>query len=116
LAIRYRGLNKPFAMGKKFNITGFRTAYIDEEVDEKTVDQQISIEESLVALIFDRYAPAENYPESTDQKSTLDLVDEMESSSDISKNKIKMAMEAFGFKLHYTGSEFVWLLKERTNQ
>lgn len=109
MATRYRGLYKPFAMGKKINIKGFRTAYIDEEVDEKTVD----VEESLVALIFDRYAPAESFPESTDQKSTLDLIDEMESTCVVYKSKVKMAMEAKGFKLHYTGSEFIWLLKER---
>jgi len=106
-------------MSKKHTIGGFGKHYINEEVDEKNksmaepVEDEISIEESLVALIFDRYAPAETYPESTDQKSTLDIIDEMESSSDVSKNKVKMAMEQFGFKLHYTGSEFVWLLKDR---
>jgi len=100
-------------MNKKPVIRGFRTAYIDDEVDEKTVDNKPSIEESLVALIFDRYAPAETFPESTDHKTTLDLIDEMESTTDVSKSKVKMAMEDFGFKLHYTGNEYVWLLKER---
>lgn len=95
-------------------IKGFRTAYIDESMAEP-VEAQISTEESLVALIFDRYAPADNFPESTDQKSTLDLIDEMESSCEISKYNIKKAMEEFGFKLHYTGNEFVWLMKERQN-
>jgi hypothetical protein len=100
-------------MKKKPIIKGFRHTYIDEEVDEKTIDDQPSIEESLVALIFDRYAPADTYPESTDQKTTLDLIDEMESTTDIAKSKVKMAMEDKGFKLYYTGNEFVWLLKER---
>lgn len=100
-------------MSKKHTIAGFGKHYIDEEVDEKKVDQIISTEESLVALIFDRYAPAETYPESTETKSTLELIDEMESSADVSKSKIKLAMENKGFKLHYTGNEFVWLLKER---
>lgn len=100
-------------MSKKPTIKGFRTAYIDEEVDEKTAEQTVSVEESLVALIFDRYAPAKTYPESTETKSTLDLIDEMESTCDVSKSKIKLAMEDKGFKLHYTGNEFVWLLKER---
>jgi len=100
----------------KIKIKGIRTAYIDEEVDEKKVEEKESVEESLVDLIFDRYAPAESYPESTDQKTTLDLIDEMESTCEVYKSKVKMAMEAKGFKLHYTGSEFIWLLKERYNQ
>ncbi len=100
-------------MNKKPFIKGFRTAYIDEEVDEKTAEKTVSVEESLVALIFDRYAPAETYPESTEQKTTLDLIDEMESCSEVSKSKVKLAMEDKGFKLQYTGSEFVWLMKER---
>jgi len=100
-------------MGKKINIKGFRTAYIDEEVDEKTVEEKQSVEESLVALIFEHYAPAETMPESTDQKSTLDLIDEMESTCEVYKSKVKMAMEAKGYKLHYTGAEYVWLLRER---
>ena len=101
-------------MNKNHTIGGFGKHYIDEEVDEKKVDQEISMEESLVALIFDRYAPADDFPGSTEQKSTLDLIDEMESSSDVSKNKVVMALKEFGFKLHYTGSEYVWLLKERS--
>lgn len=106
-------------MNKKPIIKGFRTAYIDEEVgstgspNEAQEVEREAVEISLVALIFDRYAPAETYPESTETKSTLDLIDEMESTCDVSKSKIKLAMEAKGFKLHYTGNEFVWLLKER---
>jgi hypothetical protein len=109
-------------MSKKVNITGFRHAYIDDEVDgiasqarndgddeEKTP----SMEEELVALIFDRYAPVDSLPESTEQKTTMDLVDEMESSSEVSKNKVVMALKECGFKLHYTGGEYVWMLKER---
>lgn len=100
-------------MSKKHTIAGFGKHYIDEEVDEKKVEEKESVEESLVNLIFERYAPAESFPESTDQKSTLDLIDEMESTCEVYKSKVKMAMEAKGFKLHYTGSEFIWLLKER---
>jgi len=102
-------------MKQKQIVKGFRTTYIDDEVAEPA-KPEITTEESLVALIFDRYAPADNFPESSDQKSTLDLIDEMESSCEVSKYNIKKAMEEFGFKLHYTGSEFVWLMKERTNR
>jgi hypothetical protein len=102
-------------MKAKTIIKGFGATYIDESVAEPA-KPEITTEESLVALIFDRYAPADNFPESTDQKSTLDLIDEMESSCEVSKYNIKKAMEQFGFKLHYTGSEFVWLLKERSNK
>lgn len=100
---------------KKPIVKGFRTAYIDEEVDEKTIESKPTVEESLVALIFDHYEPVATMPESTDQKTTTELIEEMEPISEVSKSLVKLAMEEFGFKLHYTGSEFVWLLKERSN-
>ena len=103
-------------MNKKVNIKGFGHAYIDDEVngpDLQGEDKGPSMEEELVALIFDRYEPVETMPESTDQKSTMDLVDEMESTSEVSKNKVVMALKEYCFKLHYTGGEYVWLLKER---
>lgn len=102
-------------MKKKPIIKGFGKPYIDDEVNPIEETKGPSTEESLVALIFDRYAPAESFPESTDQKTTIDLIDEMESTTDVSKSLVKLAMEEFGFKLHYTGNEFVWLLHERSN-
>lgn len=99
---------------KKHLHSPFNKPYIDDEVDEKNHPPTASVEESLVALIFDHYAPVETMPESTDQKTTTDLIEEMEPISEVSKSLVKLAMEEFGFKLHYTGSEFVWLLKQRT--
>jgi hypothetical protein len=119
LAIRYRGSLKPFAM-KTAQVKGFRSYPIDEPKNtsantdvQEPAEAKISVEESLVALISERYAPAATYPEATDPKTTLDLIDEMESTCNVSRAKVKLAMEASGFKLHYTGNEFVWLLKER---
>ena len=100
-------------MNKKNTVKGFRHTYIDDEVDDKNKPDKPSIEEELVTLIFERYEPVETMPESTDQKSTIDLVDEMESSAEVSKNKVVMALKEYGFKLHYTGGEYLWLLKER---
>lgn len=102
-------------MNKKVNIKGFRHSYIDDEVDEKNMPDKPSMEEELVALVFDRYLPVDSMPESTDQKTTLDLIDEMESTSEVSKNKVVMALKEYGFKLHYTGGEYVWLLRERVS-
>lgn len=98
---------------KKNTVKGFGGHYIDDDDDEPKKPKGISVEESLVAMIHDRYEPVESLPESTDQKTTLELVDEMEGTADVNKNAVKRAMEEFGFKLHYTGSEYVWLLKER---
>lgn len=97
---------------KKNTVKGFGGHYGDDD-DEQKKPKGISVEESLVAMIFDRYEPVDNLPESTDQKTTLELVDEMEATADVSRNAVKKAMEEFGFKLHYTGSEYVWMLRER---
>jgi len=98
---------------KKNTVKGFGAHYIDENMDEEKMPKEISVEESLVAMIYDRYEPVNSLPESTDQKTTIELVDEMESTADVSRNAVKKAMEGMGFKLHYTGSEYVWILRER---
>lgn len=99
----------------KTNIKGFRQPYIDEEVNPLAHEREAveGVETQLVALLAEMYSPADTMAESTEQKTTSELIDEMESSSDVSKNKVKKAMDAAGFKLHYNGSEYVWLLKER---
>ena len=101
---------------KKNTVKGFGAHYIDENLDEGKMPKEIGVEESLVAMIFDRYEPVETLPESTELKTTIDLVDEMEATADVSRNAVKKAMEEFGFKLHYTGGEYVWMLKERQNR
>lgn len=116
LAIRCRGLLKPYSMSKKHTISGFRQPYIDEEVSqsEETKSEGPSIEEQLVDLICQRYSPVETLQESSDQKTTLELIDEMESFSEVYKTKIVLAMKDKGFKPYYTGESFVWLLKENS--
>lgn len=98
---------------KKKVVKGFGGSYIDEEVDEQKMPKGPSIEDELVTLIYERYSPAENLPESDEQKTTLDLINEMESSADVTKNLVVEAMKDYGFKMCYTGDEYVWLLKER---
>ena len=105
-------------MSKKNTISGFGAYRSNEDPKEEELDGQLddgkpSIEEELVAMIAERYAPAETLPDSTDQKSTLDLIDEIESFTDVSKSKLVKALKAWGFKPHYTGDQFVWLLKEK---
>lgn len=106
-------------MSKKHSIGGFGAHFQNErdpkevELDKSLDDEKPGIEEELVAMISERYAPAESLSESTDQKTTLDLIDEIESFTDVSKAKLVMALKAWGYKSYYTGDKFVWLLKER---
>ena len=97
---------------KKIHIKGFRQPYIDETVDKPEAPVAEPVEAQLVKLLAEMYHPAATIAESTEQKTTSELIDEMESSSDVSKNKVKMAMDASGFKLYYNGSEYVWLLNQ----
>lgn len=99
-------------MSKK-STSGHRHAYIDDEVDENNKNATPCIEEQLVASLAERYTPAETIAESTEQKTTLELCDEMEATADVHKSLVHQAMVDRGFKLHYTGVDYVWLLKER---
>ena len=106
-------------MSKKHSIGGFGAHFQNErdpkedELDKELQDDNPGIEEELVAMIAERYEPVETLAESTDQKTTLDLIDEIESFTDVSKPKLVMALKNWGFKPYYTGNQFVWLLKEK---
>lgn len=106
-------------MAKTHSIGGFGAHFQSErdpkedELDRELEDDKPGIEEELVAMIAERYAPVETLAESTEQKSTLDLIDEIESFTDVSKSKLVLALKAWGFNPYYTGNQFVWLLKER---
>lgn len=106
-------------MKKNHSIGGFGAHFQNErdpkevELDGKLEDDKPGIEEELVAMISERYAPVESLTDSTDQKTTLDLIDEIESFTDVSKAKLVMALKACGYKSYYTGDQFVWLLRER---
>lgn len=106
-------------MSKKHSIGGFGAHFQNErdpkevELDKELDDDKPGIEEELVALIFERYEPVEVLAESTEQKTTVDLIDEMEAFTDVSKSKLTTSLKQFGFKPYYTGDQFVWLLKER---
>ncbi len=82
------------------------------ENEEKQPEPSFS--EKLFDAMMDFYVPAEN-PESADEmKSTQELIEEMDQmQSDISTDVINSLMVAHGFKLHYTGSGYAWLLKVR---
>lgn len=71
-----------------------------------------TIEEELVTLISQQFSPAETIGEATDLKSTTDLIDEMEEISGVTPYMVTKAMKDAGFKLHYTGEGYVWMLKE----
>lgn len=66
--------------------------------------------ESLMAF----YTPAETAAEATETKSTQELIEEMDQIADgIFPFQVNVFMETNGFKLHYTGLGYVWLLKTR---
>lgn len=59
------------------------------------------------------YTPAASLADADDIKTTLDLIDEMESIATIYPIEVSTALTQAGFKLHYTGTQYVWLLKNR---
>ncbi|MGQ7868691.1 hypothetical protein [Sunxiuqinia sp. sy24] len=76
--------------------------------------ETFSFEEQLVGIVLKQYDPAGTVAEATEQKSSTELIDEMESVIEPEKNKLYVAMTDAGFQLHYTGESFVWLLKEKS--
>jgi len=82
------------------------------ENDEKQPTPSFS--EKLFDALMAFYTPAENSASADEMKSTQDLIEEMEQTlPSVSPNEINTIMETNGFKLHYTGSSYVWLLKIR---
>lgn len=107
--------NHMTAKKKTIQVRGFGQKFKEEDdVPELTPEPEFSFEEQLVAIILNRYKPAEEVADATEQKSSTDLIDEMESVIEPEKNKLYLAMKDAGFQLHYNGEAFVWLLKERT--
>lgn len=80
------------------------------ENDEK---QQNPILSALIDALLSYYSPAENTSEADDSKSTQDLIEEMDQIADVSPDDVNKLMEEHGFKLNYTGSGYVWMLKTK---
>jgi len=83
-----------------------------KEDDEKQPTPSFS--EKLFDALMAFYVPVENPALADEMKSTQELIEEMEQIvSSISPDEINAIMETNGFKLHYTGIGYVWLLKVR---
>ena len=83
-----------------------------KEDDEK--EPRPSFSEKLFDALMAFYVPAENPASADEMKSTQDLIEEMEQIlPSVSPEEINTIMETNGFKLHYTGIGYVWLLKVR---
>lgn len=67
--------------------------------------------QELISALMQTYLPADSVSSADEMKTTLELLDEFESMVDVSKDSVFTAMQAAGFKTWYTGSGFVWLLK-----
>lgn len=72
---------------------------------------QSAISEKLIEALVAFYQPAESLADSDDTKSTQELIGEMSGIEEIFPYEVNRLMEVGGFKLHYNGSEYVWLLK-----
>jgi len=82
------------------------------ENDEKQPTPSFS--EKLFDALMAFYAPAENLASADEMKSTQELLEEIEQVlPSISTGDINTVMKSNGFKLHYTGYGYVWLLKTR---
>ena len=82
------------------------------EDDEKQPTPSFS--EKLFEALMAFYSPAENPSEADEMKSTQELIEEMEQIfPSVLPEEINVLMESKGFKLHYTGSGYAWLLKVR---
>jgi hypothetical protein len=84
-------------------------------MSNSTVDQEkkVSLVEKLVEAFTSHYEPAIDVSDSDEMKSTKEIILEMSSIDEISSEAVNNLMEEHGFNLHYNGSCFVWLLKEK---
>ena len=79
----------------------------DEKPPEPTLSEKLF--EALTAF----YSPAKSPSEADETKSTQDLIEEMETMQEVQPWEVNKLMEKAGFKIHYTGTSYEWLLKKR---
>ncbi|MEI7424322.1 MAG: hypothetical protein WCK18_19625 [Prolixibacteraceae bacterium] len=76
-------------------------------------EKKPSLVEKLVEAFTLHYEPAIDVSDSDEMKSTRDILAEMNSIDEIFPYEVNKLMEDYGFKIHYNGNNFVWLLKEK---
>lgn len=80
-------------------------------VDPEATKPTISVK--LVDALMSYYEPANTLKESDDSKTTAELLNEMGDMEEIFPYEVNHLMEERGFKIHYDGSGYVWLLKKK---
>lgn len=83
----------------------------DNKDDQEGKGSQIS--QKLVEALASFYQPAINLVDSDETKSTQDIISEMSDMEEVFPYKVNRLMEESGFKIHYDGTNYVWLLKMR---
>jgi len=74
--------------------------------------QNTPIAAKLIEALTSYYDPCTTPADADDTKSTQELIEEMDQIQDaIFPFEVNALMEQHGFKLHYNGSGYVWLLK-----
>ena len=80
---------------------------------ENQEEKSLSLVEKLIEAFTLHYEPSIDFSDTDEMKSTKDIISEMSSIEEISTDEINKVMEDHGFNIHYNGSSFVWLLKEK---
>ncbi len=78
---------------------------------ELSINQNSEHTRKLIDLIRARYQPAINAEDADEMLTTIDLIEEISDFADTTKEIVFNEMTNAGFKIHYTGAGFVWLLK-----
>jgi len=65
----------------------------------------------LIEVLRSQYRPAGSLSEADEMLTTTELIEQISAFADTTREIIMDAMQEAGFKLHYTGAGYVWLLK-----
>ncbi len=80
-----------------------------EEEKEKTP----TFTETLLDAFFEKYIPTQKQTRHTDTKTTIEIMEEMASISDVEKWEINTALQQAGFKTTYIDGAFYWMLQPK---
>ena len=76
-------------------------------------ENKTTLFDTIIETLTGYYSPACSMADADETKTTAELVEEMESVMGIQPVEVSTALAGAGFKLHYTGTQYVWLLKSR---
>ena len=79
----------------------------NQEEEKKDVS---TITDSLISSFLENFEPAEKITENPEFKSTLDIIEEMNSIAEVEKWEINEVLKNSGFKIKYIEGSFYWIL------